>query len=449
MKKIYFYGSVIIASIVHYPLSAMEKNRMMLTAIPKAELQAIVQTSDELPTPVMRAAVSSSKQSSGRTTQANDSDRRAGGHLEPAALASQATLPGARIEKSTRLLDKSAIRVENNTNDWLLIRFQKKLTRLCECTLMPRQFIDFSPVQELTLLQVEPYGKCKGLVPAEILCLQLPNLTDFVKLEAERLGTPRVKLSVLPYWDASQSERLAYPLALAGETLYYTHICDYTEQLDEYTSLEEAFPQLAHAVKNKNKIFAVESNILDEARSALNLPFQGGNVNAYRMYHHLSSQWNEISARQDNEAKRFAKDAKAIIEAAHLAFEARTSLEAFVQLVRNHFMQEKQTYNVRADARALLEEFLEERGKEVSQAEQCDQAIQALKKLMVTWPRFDAFMKTRPANEAVIHRLAEKYFPASAPISKEIRVAFLLGTTEARDWLLYYKASQKDMDSFC
>lgn len=429
MKKFYF-GYIVVASLAHYPLYAMMQK----------VLGRFARSSAPVPIPVTTTKAAATFERTAGTLEKEDTTslvQAVSSLVDAATSAAQGSQRAAVpvIEKAVekvRLLDKRVVRIENNTHDTVLLRIVIKSFGCCENTLMPGQFIDFPSIDEITLLEVRPYGVYKGWVSAETLRVKkLPNLVDFVKTEAKRLDTQRIKMSIHPYWDSSQSGRLAYPVALICERMLpYWYVCDYTEQLDEYSSLDEAFPQLARAVKDKR---------IDEPRLVLNTGLHHEH-NVYNAYQHLYAQWLEKKASLDAETKKFATDVTAILQAAYLAIEDREkNLEAFKSLIQKHFIDERKAYSVLSNADSLLQEFLEERGREVLRPQDCDSTIKALKGLMATWPRFKAFMQTRLGIQAVIHKLSRKFgrgFPRVKQIDI-VNITLALETPEARDWLAY------------
>lgn len=333
----------------------------------------------------------------------------------------------AQSAKKEWLLDKSIVRLQNKTRDTLLVRTKRKDVNSCmESTLIPEQFIDFSQVDTLELMQVKPYGVYKGWLSAETLHKQPYNLVDYVKSESKRLQSPSVKLEVHPSWDSSKSGILAYPMAFMCEKfLPYAYVCDYFEQLDEYHFLDQVFPQLARAA----------GDLRIDPRLALNVGIQSQTAeNILLNFNHLMMQWAGKESSADVETRRLAQDVRAIASAAANAINNSERMVAFGELVRTNFILHAPRYNVTPDAAPLLSEFLEERGRAVREASQCAGAVKAFRDLIDSWPRFAAFMRSKSATHAAILRLCAKVSTALKQ-SDAVRVAFMLGTPEARAWV--------------
>lgn len=412
MKKIFVCAAIILIMIEH-SVSGMERE-LTKTEVPKTSDLPPAAAADSLPQTA--AAAASSAQ--------NDAQR---------------DVSYDEIDVTERI-----VRVENKTNDSLLVRYENAESAYCERTLIPNQWVDFSPHQ-LKLLEVKPYGYYKGLVSAETLRMQLTNLTSLVRAESKRLGTPKVKLSVHPKIDASRSGWLAYPITILCEkVLAYVCTCDYTELLDEYHSIGDALPQLAKGVREGR---------YDEPRLALSIGINSTTDNMEFVYQHLRGEWERKSHSSDAEMVRLAQAVVTILDAAHLALVNRAdNTENFSTLVKKYFIQGMGApYAVfsNAAARALFNAFLYKRGFALFSWRRwpatCQEAIRGLAEFTQNNSlRMQAFLKSRPGVEAVVVELGNRYFsPGNVKPVHLVQPALLMATPEAQEWLLH-RISRED-----
>ena len=324
------------------------------------------------------------------------------------------------------------LRLHNGTHDILLVRHQAALDAACSYrTLIPGQSMDFASVQKSLVLKVKAHGTYT--VSAEKL-FGLTNLADSAKLacpkDALLQGKQNIKIVVCPLWDSGAARNaMARAAAVFCEWVFpYTYTYSFCEEIQEYSKLSDAFPQVAKALHDGEPA---------GPRHFLSVSQEAAEYDLGKAREALMLLWKPRTESCDSELARCARDVLVMVESAYLVLtdkeNKQAAMDAFRQLVDEKCIKNVARYNAQYGLELVIKSFLDH--PYLLAAKECGEAVVALEELKKTSNRVACSMANKQAVEIIITLFAERFFQSR---SKDClaRVVDVWKCKEAQMWLM-------------